>query len=141
MIMGEIKQKREEYKEEVRDVFVLGDFNLPENSHLLHTLEKSDLKLESVRKNLLRRHLKDQCDLGHTFEAFAHDEHDVENPKKIIDHMYVASKDYEPTRFEVVRELAEKVKHGKQQMISDHFPIMGVFRHKRSKSSLQKMAK
>lgn len=47
--------------------------------------------------------MKDQCDLGYTFNAFEHDEHDVENPKKIIDHMYVASKDYEPVKFEVVR--------------------------------------
>ncbi len=38
MIMEEIKTKREEYKDDIRDVFILGDFNLPENSHLLHSL-------------------------------------------------------------------------------------------------------
>lgn len=85
--------------------------------------------------------MKEQCDLGYTFNAFEHDEHDVENPKKIIDHVYVASRDYEPTRFEVVRELGDKVKHTKAQVISDHFPIIGVFRHKRSKSSTQKLVK
>jgi hypothetical protein len=101
--MEQIKTKREEYKDDIRDVFILGDFNLPENSHFLHSLEKSEFKLESIRKNLLRRHMKEQCDLGYTFNAFEHDEHDAENPKKIIDHVYVASRDYEPTRFEVVR--------------------------------------
>ncbi len=73
MIVGEITAKREQYQEEVRDVFVMGDFNLPENSHLMHGLEKADVKLESVRKNLIKRHMKEHCDLGHTFEAFAHD--------------------------------------------------------------------
>lgn len=38
MIIEGIKAKREEYKDDIRDVFIVGDFNLPENSHLLHSL-------------------------------------------------------------------------------------------------------
>lgn len=47
------------------------------------------------------------------------------------------TQDYEPTQFEVVRSLYQKSKHGKSQIISDHYPIMGVFKHKRNKGGSQ----
>lgn len=77
--------------------------------------------------------MKDSCDLGYTFQAFEHDLHDVENPNKIIDHLYISTQDYEPTKFEVIRSLSHKPKHGKKQIISDHYPIMGIFKHKKEK--------
>jgi hypothetical protein len=46
--------------------------------------------------------------------------------------MFVSTRDYEPMRFDVVRSLTQKVKSSKKQVISDHFPIVGVFKHKRN---------
>lgn len=75
--------------------------------------------------------MKDVCDLGYTFQAFENDLLDVENPNKTIDHLYISGRDYEPAKFEVIRALTHKPKHAKKQIFSDHYPIMGVFKHKK----------
>lgn len=37
--------KMGEYKDDLKDVFIFGDFNLPENSSMFHVLQKSIIRV------------------------------------------------------------------------------------------------
>jgi len=68
------------------------------------------------------------CDFQNTFNGFRKDEQDINNPLKVIDHLFVHNQVYKPCKFMVIRDMIHKPKNPKYSIVSDHFPIMGIFK-------------
>jgi len=112
----------------LKDFFVFGDFNTYENPHVFHRFYEISPSLESTRTYFERKNLNDLCDYEYTFNGFRKLEEDVKNKWLVIDHLFIHNEIYKPAEFKVIRKMVHQPCNPKYNIVSDHFPIMGVFK-------------